>query len=122
VTAQPFKAKAYVKEGCPFSFKYWLFIVEAGLKDQIDVVRCDPQDAGFESLKAKLTAALGKPASFPTVEIEPGRYQSDSDKLIDWYAERNNIDVDALPALVFYKETIFPQIVELHSIKSRPQS
>jgi len=122
MTAEPFKAKAYVKEGCPFSFKYWLFVIEAGLEDHIEVVRCNPQDAGFESLKAKLAAALGKRASFPTVEIEPGRYQSDSDKLIGWYAERYNIDIDALPALAFYKETIFPQIVEFHKTRSQSAS
>jgi len=122
MTTEPFKAKAYLKEGCPFSFKFWLFVIEAGLEDHIDVVRCNPQDAGFESLKAKLAAALRKPASFPTVEIEPGRYQADSDELIAWYAERYDIDVDALPALAFYEETIFPQIVEFHKTKSQPES
>lgn len=117
MNAQPFKAKAYVKEGCPFSFKYWLFIVEAGLADQVEVVRCDPESRCFEAVKAKLTAGLGKPASFPTVEVEPGRYQSDSDALIEWYAKSHDIDVGRLPALAFYKETIFPQILELHERK-----
>jgi len=110
----PFKAKAYVKEGCPFSFKYWLFMVEAGLEDQVQVVRCDPEEEGFEAVKSRLAAGLGQAATFPTVEIEPGRFLSDSDRLIEWYAKKNNVDVSGLPALAFYRETIVPQVVELH--------
>jgi len=113
----PFKPKAYVKDGCPFSFKYWLFMVEAGLDDQIEVIRCRPEDPSFEAVKARLAAGLGKAASFPTVETEPGRYQSDSDALIDWYARKNKVDVSRLPALAFYKETIFPQVLALHEKK-----
>jgi hypothetical protein len=92
-------------------------MVEAGRGDQVEVLRCDPDDPGFEAIKVKLAAGLGKAASFPTVEIEPGRYQSDSDALIDWYAKKNDIDVGRLPALAFYKETLFPQILELHENK-----
>jgi hypothetical protein len=114
LSAAPFKAKAYLKEGCPFSFKFWLFMVEAGLSEHLDVIRCDPHDAGFEAVKAKLTAALHEPASFPTVEIEPDRYLADSDALIKHFATRQGIDASRLPAFAFYVETIFPQLRELH--------
>jgi hypothetical protein len=65
-------------------------------------------------VKAKLTAGLRKPASFPAVEIEPGRYESDSDALIGHYATKNGVVASSLPALAFYSETIFPQIRDLH--------
>ncbi len=104
-------------DGCPFSLKFWLFVVEARLEDRVQVIRCDPGEPEFESIKAKLAAGLGKKASFPTVEIEPGRYQADSDALIEWFAKRYNIEVGRLRALAFYKETIFPQVVELHQQK-----
>jgi hypothetical protein len=118
MNTQAFKPKAYVLNGCPFSFKFWLFMVEAGLADQIEVIRCDPNDAGFEKTKAKLAQGLGKSATFPTVEVEPGQYQSDSDALIERFAARNGVDANALPALAFYKQTIFPQVVELHKQKT----
>jgi len=118
MNAQPFKAKAYLKEGCPFSFRYLLFMVEAGLRDQIQVIRCDPSDPEFDAVKAKLTAGLRKPASFPTVEIEPGHYESDSDALIRHYATKHGVRESSLPALAFYTETIFPQILDLHEQKS----
>lgn len=118
MNTQPFKAKAYLKEGCPFSFKYLLFMTEAGLSDQIEVVRCDPSDPEFNAVKAKLAAGLRKPASFPTVEVEPGLYESDSDVLIRRYARKNGVEAGRLQALAFYAETIFPQILDLHEQKS----
>ena len=118
MNTQPFKARAYLKEGCPFSFKYLLFMTEAGLSDRIEVVRCDPSDPEFNAVKAKLAAGLRKPASFPTVEIEPGLYESDSDVLISRYARKNGVEASRLPALAFYTETILPQILDLHEQKS----
>ncbi|HEX7081666.1 MAG TPA: glutathione S-transferase N-terminal domain-containing protein [Gammaproteobacteria bacterium] len=115
--AQPFKAKAYLKEGCPFSFKFLLFMTEAGLLDRIEIVRLRPDDPSFEETKARLAEGLGKRATFPTVEVEPGRYMSDSDRLIEHFAERYGARPDEMPVLSFYKQTIFPQVVELHRRK-----
>ena len=116
---KPFTPKAYLKVDCPFSFKYLLFMAEAGLLDRIELIRCDPENAGFEGVKAKLAAATNQPATFPTVEVEPGRYQSDSDQLIEYYAQKSNIALRDLPALKFYKDGIFPQLQELHT-KAEP--
>ena len=110
-----FKAKAYIKEGCPYSFKFLLFMTEAGLLDRIEIVRMDPDDPSFAATKARLSEGLGKPATFPTVEIEPGRFMSDSDRLIEHFCARENVRADALPVLSFYKQTIFPQLEKLHA-------
>ncbi|HEY8519632.1 MAG TPA: hypothetical protein VIN61_06105 [Gammaproteobacteria bacterium] len=117
MTSDTFKARAYVKEGCPFSFKFLLFMTEAGLLDRIEIVRMDPNDPSFEATKARLSEGLGKPATFPTVEVAPGVYQSDSERLIALFAERHGVNPDELPILSFYKQTIFPQVVELHRLK-----
>jgi hypothetical protein len=116
MNTQAFKPKAYLLDGCPFSFKFWLFMVEAGLADRIDMVRCDPDDPALAQVKTKLEKGLAKAATFPTVETEPGRYQSDSDELIAYFARKNGIDASQLPALTFYKDTIFPQLVEFHRL------
>jgi hypothetical protein len=108
------KPKAYLKEGCPYSFKYLLFMTEAGLLDQVDVVRCDPESAEFDAVKQKLSEATGREATFPTVEIAPKRYLSDSDKLIAHYARVCNVDWGTLPTLSFYTETLFPQLAASH--------
>ena len=108
------RARAYLKDGCPYSFKYLLFMAEAGLLDRVEAIRCDPDSMEFEATKDMLAAATGNEAMFPTVEIEPGRYLTDSDRLIEYYAQRTNISPKNLPAFTFYKETVFPQLDELH--------
>lgn len=116
MSSHAFKAKAYILDGCPFSFKYWLFMVEAGLADRIEVIRCNPEDPNYDDLKAQLSEALGQQATFPTVEVEPGRYLADSDELIRHYAAQHHTALSKLPALAFYLETLFPQIVALHQM------
>lgn len=115
---QAFKPKAYVKEGCPFSFKFLTFVAEAGLLDRIDVVRLDGNAPTFESTKAFLSDKLGKSATFPTVEVEPGHYMTDSDALIEHFAKREGKALDSLVVLPFYKDTILPKLFELHKLKT----
>ena len=117
MSSTEFKAKAYVKEGCPFSFKFLVFMAEAGLLDRIEIVRMKPHDPGFEAEKDKLAKHLGKAVTFPVVEVEPGQYQTDSDRLIERYAAEAGLTPDAQPVLSFYKQTIFPQLIELFQIK-----
>ena len=119
MVAVPFKPKAYVKEGCPFSFKFLLFMTEAGMADQLKVIRCNPEAPGFEAIKSKLEAGLHKSATFPTVEIEPNRYMSDADALIQYFASKRNIEPTRFPALSFYTLTIFPQLTRLHEEHGR---
>jgi hypothetical protein len=108
------KSTAYLLTDCPFSFKFLLFISEARLIDQFEIVRCEPNSSELQLVKQKLSAATGKKATFPTVEIEPNIYKSDSDALVAYYAERNGIDPQLLPAFSFYMKGIFPQLAEMH--------
>jgi hypothetical protein len=117
MSSNGFKAKAYVKHGCPFSFKFLVFMAEAGLLDRIEIVRMKPDDPGYEAQKQKLDKHLGKSATFPVVEVEPGQYATDSDRLIERYAAEAGMKPDAMPVLSFYKQTIFPQLIELFQIK-----
>lgn len=117
MSSDAFKPKVYVKEGCPFSFKYLLFMTEAGLLDRIEIVRLDPDEPSFDATKAQLSEGLGKSATFPTVEVERGRYMSDSDRLIEHFAEREGRRPDEMPVLSFYKETIFPRLLKAHTPK-----
>jgi hypothetical protein len=114
MSSASFKPKAYLKEGCPFSFKFLLFASEAGLGDDLEFIRCDPDAPDFQAIKSRLESGLHKPVTFPTVEIQPGRYLADSDELIQYFAGRDGIELAGLPALSFYVQTIFPQLLRLH--------
>jgi hypothetical protein len=118
MSTDAFKAQAYVKEGCPFSFKFLVFMAEAGLLDRIAITRLNENDSNFEAAKQRLSEHLGKAATFPTVEVEPGRYMTDSDRVIEHFAKRADVRPDDLPVLSFYKQTIFPQLIELFRIKN----
>lgn len=111
----PFRPVAYLRTDCPFSFKFLLFVSEAKLIDRFDIIRCDPNSSDFESVKKKLADASGKKATFPTVEVEPNVYKSDSDALVAHYAELNKIEPQSLPAFSFYVKGIFPQLQKLHA-------
>ena len=117
MTGRPFRAKAYVKAGCPYSFKFMVFMMEAGLLDAVELVRLDPDQPDFEKIKSRLSEGLGEPATFPTVEVARGEFLADSDALIERYAKAHGADADRLPVLSFYKQTIFPQLIELHRLE-----
>jgi hypothetical protein len=112
-----FKPKAYVKEGCPFSFKFLEFMAEAGLIDEIEIVRLREGDGAYEAARKELSESLGKPASFPAVEVEPDRFMTDSDRLIEHFAQLRGLRADTMPVLSFYKQTILPKLIELHELK-----
>jgi spore cortex formation protein SpoVR/YcgB (stage V sporulation) len=111
------RAKAYIKEGCPFSFKFLTFMAEAKLLDEIEIVRVREGDADYETTRRKLEEHAGK-ASFPTVEVEPGEYMADSDRLIEHYAKRAGLRPDQMPVLSLYKQEILPKLFELHKLKT----
>jgi hypothetical protein len=50
--------------------------------------------------------------------VERDRYLTDSDRLIEHFARREQLRPDDMPVLAFYKQTIFPQLIELYKIKS----
>ena len=106
-------SKAYFKYGCPHCFKYLMFMTEAGLLDQIDIIELDSSDEEFEGVKAMLAEKLGKRATFPTVEVEPGTFMNESGDLIDYYAEKNAIDVSGLVALPLYEAGLMKRVREL---------
>jgi hypothetical protein len=114
MTDTPPKATAYLMLGCPFSFKFLLFMTEAGLRDQIRVVPVDPEATHYEQLRTELEDATGKKASFPTVEVEPGIYRSETDELIDYFANRHGIDPGDLPTLQFYNDGVFKAMGNLY--------
>ncbi|MEM7110965.1 MAG: hypothetical protein AAF614_00930 [Chloroflexota bacterium] len=117
-------AKAYLKIGCPYSFKFLMFMSETGLTDQIEIVGCDPAEAeAYDQLKESIKAKTGVPMTFPTVEIEPDVYLADSEGLIDYYAAKNGISDTNPPILAFYRESIYTTMInrkqELFELKQQ---
>ncbi len=115
-----FQPKAYVKTTCPYSFKFRLFVTEAGLADQIEFVPMDPEASDFQSIKADVEARSGASLHFPTVEVEPNEFIDDSDRLIAHFSDLHGIDDSSLATLTFYREGLFPTFLELFALCASP--
>lgn len=107
-------AKAYMLSGCPFCFKFMLFMTEAGLLDQIELVSLDHSAADYGKIKADLEQQAGRALSFPTVEVQPGVLMSDTQALIEHYSAKNGLGDKALPVLAFYQQGLFQNVVNLY--------
>ena len=83
-----FKPVAYIKEGCPYSMALLSFIDDAHLRDRVDLVQCAAGTPTMDAVKQKLTDATGEPAKFPTLEIEPGVFKTESKDLIRYLGKR----------------------------------
>ena len=105
--------KAYLLLGCPFCFKFLLFMTEAGLLDQIEVITLDHSAPDYGDTKQSLEEKAGRKVSFPTVEIAPGVYESDTQALIDHYRAKGGIGDASLPTLEFYEQGLFQNVVNL---------
>lgn len=119
---ETFKPTAYVKTTCPYSFKFRLFITEAGLADRFDFVPMDPDSPEFGKIKADVEKRSGQPLHFPTVEVDEGRFMNDSDALIQHFARLHSIDETALVTLEFYRNGLFPTFLELFRLCATPMA
>lgn len=108
-----FRPKVYVKTDCPFSFKFLTFLAESGLSRQFDIMDCEPGSEKIAAVRVELEAKTGKSPAFPTVELAAGEFKSDSDDLIQHYADLHGIDVDSLPVLDVYKRGVFTTYIKM---------
>lgn len=115
-----FKPIAWVRTNCPYSFKFRLFVVEAGLADNFQFVPMNPETREFDDIKKQIEHRSGKKVQFPTVEVAPDVFMSGSDELIDYFAAQYGQNTDELATLSFYRNGIFLCYVEMFAILARP--
>ena len=86
----------FVLPACPFCMKVRLFLLEAGVLDDVDV-----REATLESeatIRAELARHFDK-VSFPTLRLPDGIYLADSDAIIDHFAQSDGVDPTDLSGL-----------------------
>ena len=108
-----FKPTVYIKTGCPFSFKFLIFITEAKILDQFQIIEVNPAAEGNLQIREKLEVAMGRKPSFPTVETAHDQYMSDSNELINYYAKQFQIAVEDLRVLDIYERSIFSNYLRM---------
>jgi hypothetical protein len=102
------RPKAYLLKGCPFSMRLHIFLTEAGLANEIDIVSVESGDETHRKLFAEVEAAGLKP-SFPIVTQAPGRFEIESQAVIERMVREHEIDTGSLALLRFYNEGMLPR-------------
>jgi len=91
--ATEFKPKLFVRVTCPFCIRLENFFEQAGLLDKIEIVECDTKGTDeLNRYRTVLSDKLGKQATFPTMEIAPDQFMSDSGALMAYYSGLYNIE------------------------------
>ena len=104
--------RAMLKLDCPFSLKFRIFVTEAGIADQFVFDVFEEGTRAYDEAKATLEKCAPE-ATFPAVEISPGKYMADSDTLIDHFAEAFSVDHKALPLLAYYEAGVFRAMTQM---------
>lgn len=89
--SEPFKPVVYLKEGCPYSKKLLDFLTRAQLTQRVEIVTGTAGTPAMEAIREQLSAATGQAPRFPTVEVEPGSYRSESDELIGYFSQKYQV-------------------------------
>lgn len=107
-----FRPVVYLKEKCPFCMKVRIFLLESGLKDNVEVKDFAPGTDQEQAIRTELEPRLEK-ISFPAAQTAPGRYMTDSDAIIGQLAGLSGSDPAKMPVLNAYIEGPFQQIMQL---------
>lgn len=112
MTAPAFRPIAYLKDRCPWCFRFRLFLLESGLLEGFDLRVFVPGDAQEAEIRAELAPHF-ETVTFPTVEIAPGQFVADSAVLVAHYAAQADVAVDSLALLDQYERGPLATLGEL---------
>ena len=101
MSSEPFTPVLYLKDKCPFCLKVLIFLLEAGLLDDVEIRSFVPGDAEEEALRNELAPHFEK-VTFPAAQIERGVYMKDSDAIIAHFSGQAGVDPADLPVLQWY--------------------
>ncbi len=113
MTDVSFTPVIYLKEKCPFCMKIRIFLLESGMAGDVVVRDFAPGTNEEQAIRSELAQHLEK-ISFPTAQLAPGQFLSDSDGIIKQLAEGAKVDAAALPVLTAYLTGPFQQIMTLY--------
>ena len=108
-----FRPVIYLKAKCPFCMKIRIFLLESGLRDQVEVRDFAPGDAQEQAIRDELAPHLEK-VSFPAAQLKPGQYMTDSDGIIRELAAGEGQDPAHMPVLQAYLDGPFQSMMNLY--------
>lgn len=85
----------YAKVGCPFTFRFILFVNEVARLSDFDLRIAHAGDSSYDEITEYLQVQTGRAASFPTLETIEGEFVVGADNLIPLFARRYQTSADA---------------------------
>ncbi|GLR46116.1 hypothetical protein GCM10007880_66340 [Mesorhizobium amorphae] len=112
MTNETFKPIVYLKENCPFCLKVRLFLLESGLASEVESRDFVPGTAREQEIRTELLPHVDK-VSFPCAQLEPGRYVTESDDIVAFFAAKAGRDPARLPVYRNYVDGVFAMSMKL---------
>ncbi|WP_404476491.1 glutathione S-transferase N-terminal domain-containing protein [Novosphingobium sp. BL-52-GroH] len=107
-----FRPTLYFNKDCPFCLKVKIFLLEAGLQDQVEIVEFAPGSEEEQAIKQMLATHFEK-VTVPAAQIAPDEWISDSDAIIARLADRAGVNTADLPVLATYGRVALDRVVSL---------
>ena len=104
------KSKLFVKGGCPFSYKFIIFLNEINKLDDFEISVAHADTSSYEEITMYILDKSGQKASFPTVETDEGIFLVGSDELILHYSEIYNKSRDDIKMLSYWEINMMPRM------------
>ena len=104
------KSKLFVKGGCPFSYKFIIFLNEINKLDDFEISVAHADASSYEEITMYIFDKSGQKASFPTVETDEGIFLVGSDELILHYSEIYNKSRDDIKMLSYWENNMMPRM------------
>lgn len=112
MTDAAFKPIVYLKQNCPFCMKVRLFLLEAGMTEDVEIRDFAAGTPQEDALRAELAPHLDK-VSFPAAQIEPGRYIAESDEIVTFLAATSGRETASMPVYRNYVDGVFSMAMAL---------
>lgn len=112
MTDTRFKPIVYLKQNCPFCMKVRLFLLEAGMENDVEMRDFVPGTPEEDAIRAEILPHVEK-ASFPTAQLEPGRYVAESDAIVSLLAKTSGRDPARMTVYCNYVDGPFAMAMSL---------
>lgn len=104
------KNKLFVKGGCPFSYKFIIFLNEIGHLDDFEINVAHADEESYEQITMYIFEKSGQKASFPIVETNNGIFIAGSDELIGHFSGVYNKSRDEIDMLKYWETNMMPRM------------
>jgi glutaredoxin len=100
----------YVKAGCPFSYKFLIYLNETNHLSDFEVKVAHADEGSYKEIASYLKEKTNASPSFPTVETTGGDFISGSDELIQEYSDIYKIPRENIKMIDYWEANMMPRM------------